>query len=83
MDEPLTFEKLLDMAARNGAGPGHDAEVEAPEPDTRQLHKRAKAAYDVWADGMCVDRVWDELKTYEQVAWRNVVRAVSAEETAR
>jgi hypothetical protein len=26
--EPLTFEKLLDAAVENGAGPGHDAEVE-------------------------------------------------------
>lgn len=31
----------------------------------------------MYADGACIDRVWDELKTYEQVAWRNVVRAVS------
>lgn len=27
-DEPLTFEKLLDESVKNGAGPGHDAEVE-------------------------------------------------------
>lgn len=45
--------------------------------DTRKLHKQAAEAYHVYADGACIDRVWDELKTYEQVAWRNVVRSIS------
>jgi hypothetical protein len=53
------------------------------ETDTRHLHKRAKAAYGVWAEGMNIPRVWDELKTYEQVAWRDVVRAVSEAEPAK
>lgn len=82
MDEPLTFEKLLDMAARNGAGPGHDTEEEEegmPKPDTRRLHQHAAAAYAAWAHGMDIRRVWDELDTYEQVAWRDVVRTVAAE----
>lgn len=46
--------------------------------DNRALHKRAANAYRTWAAATNTDRVWDELKTYEQVAWRNVVRNVSA-----
>lgn len=46
--------------------------------DTRELHKQAAATYREYADAMNIDRVWDELPTYEQCAWRAVVRAVSA-----
>jgi hypothetical protein len=35
-DEPLTFEKLLDAAVENGAGPGHDAEVEQPDSEPKR-----------------------------------------------
>ena len=46
--------------------------------DNRPLDRRAAAAYKAWAEGMNIDRVWNELKIYERVAWRDVVRDVSA-----
>jgi len=48
--------------------------------DSRELHAQAAAAYRTWAEWTETDRVWDELKTYEMVAWRHVVRTVRGDE---
>jgi len=44
--------------------------------DSRELHAKAAAAYMAWAEWTAADQVWDELATYEQSAWRKVVKTV-------
>lgn len=72
-----------EVVIRDGAIVGRDKAINSLESWRRNwkplvdAHMQAAAAYREYAAAMNIDRVWDELPTYEQCAWRAVVRAVS------
>jgi hypothetical protein len=83
-DEPLTFETLIDMAVENGAGPGHDAEVETEpkrgRPMSAAVAKRNATILQLLAEnpeGLSKPQLASELKEKEANVYTSLRRLQS------